>query len=104
MNKVHNKLVRDRIPEIIERDGRKAVIRILEEKELIKCLEDKLQEEVNEYIDDRSVEELADILEVIYALCKVKGVSKEQLERTREIKAIARGTFDEGIFLEYVED
>jgi len=104
MRKVHNKLVRDRIPEIIEEEGRKAHIRILDEKEMIKCLENKLQEEVNEYIEERSVEELADIVEVIYALCKVKGVSKEQLERTREIKEIARGAFDERIFLEFVED
>lgn len=104
MRKEHNKLVRDKIPEIIELDGRKAVTRILDEKEMIKCLENKLQEEVNEYIEDRTVEELADILEVIYALCRVKGVSLEELERTRAIKEIARGSFNERIFLEFVED
>lgn len=104
MKKIHNKLVRDFIPEIIEQDGRKASIRILEENEMIKCLENKLQEEVNEYINDHSVEELADILEVMYALCKVKGVSREDLERAREKKEIARGAFNKRIFLEYVED
>lgn len=104
MRKEHNKLVRDRIPEIIELEGRKPHVRILDEKEMIKCLENKLQEEINEYVDERSVEELADILEVIYALCMIKGVSREQLERAREIKEIARGAFNERIFLEYVED
>jgi len=104
MRKEHYKLVRDHIPEIIESDGRTAHVRILDDNEMIKCLENKLQEEVNEYVEDRSVEELADILEVIYALCKMKGVSKEELERTRAIKEIARGAFNEKIFLEYVED
>jgi len=104
MRKEYNKLVRDRIPEIIERDGKKAFVRILDEKEMIKGLENKLQEEVNEYFDDRSVEELADILEVIYALCSLKGVSKDELERMRAIKEIARGSFEKGVFLEFVED
>ena len=104
MRKEHYKLVRDRIPEIIEREGRKPCARILDDNEMIKCLENKLQEEVNEYVEDRSVEELADILEVIYALCKMKGISKEGLEQIRANKEIARGSFNEKIFLEYVED
>lgn len=104
MRKDHYKLVRDRIPEIIESEGRTAYVRVLDDSEMIKCLENKLQEEVNEYIEERSVEELVDILEVMYALCKLKGVSREELERTRAIKEIARGSFNEKIFLEYVED
>lgn len=86
MRKEHFKLVRDRIPEIIEKEGRKPYVRILDDQEMMKCLENKLQEEVNEYVEDRSVEELADILEVIYALCKMKGISKEELEQTRAVK------------------
>lgn len=104
MRKEHNKLVRDFIPQIIERNGSKAHIRILNEKEMISCLENKLIEEVNEYLEDDSVEELADILEVIYALCQIKGISKDELERTRAIKEIARGAFKERIYLEYVDD
>ena len=104
MRKEHYKLVRDRIPEIIEKEGRKPYVRILDDQEMMKCLENKLQEEVNEYVEDRSVEELADILEVIYALCKMKGISKEELEQTRAVKEIDRGLFDAKIFLEYVED
>ena len=104
MRKEHNKLVRDFIPQVIERNGRKAHIRILNEKEMISCLKNKLIEEVNEYLEDESVEELADILEVIYALCQIKGISKDELERTRAIKEIARGAFKERIYLEYVDD
>lgn len=53
MKKEHYKLVRDFIPEIIEAEGRKPYVRILDEKEMIECLENKLQEEVNEYFADR---------------------------------------------------
>ena len=104
MRKEYNKLVRDRIPEKIKQEGRNPHVRVLEEKEMIHCLEEKLLEEVNEYINDKTVEELADILEVIYALCEIKGVSKEELERTRAIKEIARGAFKDKIYLEYVEE
>lgn len=103
MKKEYNKLVRDRIPETITQSGRMPHVRILDEKEMISCLEAKLVEETNEYIEDKSVEELADILEVIYALCEIKGISKEQLERTRAIKEIARGVFKQRIYLEYVD-
>lgn len=104
MKKVHNKLVRDFIPQIIDQDGKKAHVRTLDEKEMIICLKNKLIEEVNEYLENESVEELADVLEVIYALCQNKKISIEELERTRKRKKIARGSFDERVFLEYVED
>lgn len=104
MRKDYYKLVRDRIPEIIENEGRTPHVRVLDDKEMITCLENKLQEEVNEYIKDHSLEELADILEVIYALCKMKGIPRDELERTRAIKEIARGSFIKKVFLEYVED
>lgn len=103
MRKEFNKLVRDLIPEQIEKDGRKAYIHTLDTKEMILCLEDKLVEEVNEYLKDGTVEELADIVEVIYAICKVKEISYEELERTRIEKQIANGGFERKIFLEYTE-
>ena len=73
-------------------------MRVLEEKEMIHCLEAKLLEEAYEYIEYKSVEELADVLEVIYALCEITGVSNEELERTRAIKEIARGAFKDRFF------
>ena len=69
----YNKLVRDKIPKIIEDSGKSATIRILSDSEYVNALETKLDEEVGEYHRDKSVEELADILEVIYALAATCG-------------------------------
>ncbi len=66
--KVYNKLVRDKITDIIESDGRIAKYRILDNNEYRKELNSKLQEEVKEYLDDNNVEELADIVEVVYEI------------------------------------
>lgn len=103
MNK-YNKLVRDRIPEIIEKDRKKAVYHILSEEEYITELEKKLLEEVKEYQEDKNLEELADILEVLHSICKARGYTLEELEAKRKEKEEARGGFQEKIFLEYVED
>ena len=63
--KIYNKLVRDKIPELIESDGKKCVTHILSEKEYITALETKLDEEVAEYHADKNLEEMADVLEVL---------------------------------------
>ena len=104
MAKTYDKLVRDLIPEIIQKSGNKAVIRILNDQEYSEMLEKKLLEEVNEYITDKTVEELADILEVVYALASLKGATKEEVEALRVKKADARGGFEKKIFLERVEE
>lgn len=96
---VYNKLVRDRIPEIIERNGGKAQIRILSEAEYLHSLEMKLDEEAGEYHRDKTVEELADILEVVYALAEAQGCSKEALLDVYQAKHDARGGFRERLFL-----
>lgn len=101
--KVHNKLVRDKIPMIIEASGKKAVTHILSENEYISALETKLKEEVEEYQADKSLEEMADILEVLQAICIARGYAIEELEAMRAKKAKERGGFSERIFLEYVE-
>lgn len=101
--KVHNKLVRDKIPEIIEASGRKAVRHILSEEEYIAALETKLSEEVAEYQADKNLEEMADVLEVLLAICVARGYTLEELEAMRAKKANERGGFAEKIFLEYVE-
>jgi len=100
----HNKLVRDKIPDIIENSGRKAKYHILSEAEYLAALDKKLFEEVNEYQADKSLEEMADVLEVLYAICKARGYSVEELENKRVEKLIQRGGFDKKIFLEYSED
>ena len=100
--KVYNKLVRDKIPEIISADDRNPVTRILNEEEYISELNIKLQEEMKEYLEDNNVEELADIVEVIYGILDYKNVSLEEFESIRLRKVEKRGAFKERIFLEKV--
>jgi len=95
----HNKLVRDRIPDIITERGDEPVIQILDAGAYRRELRRKLQEEVAEFGESGEVEELADVLEVVYALAAAEGVSKFQLEEKRERKRGERGGFDRRIFL-----
>ena len=94
------KLVRDKIPMLIENSGKKPIVRILDEGEYRYCLEAKLDEEVAEFHRDRNTEELADILEVVYALAESIGCSKEELLVCYEKKHSERGGFRNRIFLE----
>lgn len=100
--KIYNKLVRDKIPEIILKDNELPSTRILDDEEYIKELNKKLQEEVNEYLEDENIEEMVDILEVIRAILEHKGVTYEEIEEKRIKKATKRGAFKEKIFLEKV--
>lgn len=102
--KKFNKLVRDKIPEIIENNNQICKTRILSDKEYIEQLNIKLQEELNEYLEDGSVEELADMQEVMYAILKFKEVSLSDYEKIRSEKVEKRGAFDKKIFLETVDE
>lgn len=93
------KLVRDKIPALIEQSGQKPLIRILEQEEYRSCLEAKLDEEVAEFHADKNPEELADILEVVYALADNIGCSREDLQKVYEEKHAQRGGFRDRIFL-----
>lgn len=99
MIKTYNKLVRDRIPEIIEATGNSCKTRILSDEEYIKMLDAKLDEELAEYHKDQNIEELADLLEVIRAAAIARGSSLEELEDIRAKKAEERGGFEKKIFL-----
>ena len=101
---VYNKLVRDKIPEIIEKQGQKPNIRIMEEGEYILALEQKLDEEVGEFHRDKNTEELADILEVVFALARTLDCSQEQLMQVYQKKHDIRGGFGQRIFLISKED
>lgn len=105
---VYNKLVRDRIPEIIARTGQKFTTRILNEDEHLTEINKKMYEELTEYEEatskKQSVEELADLLELIYAAAHVHGASIEELETIRTEKAEKRGSFHDRIFLIEVAD
>lgn len=98
--KIYNKLVRDNIPEIMINNGANPITRILTDEEYLKELNKKLSEEVNEYLESGSIEEIADIKEVILAILKVKKVSRTKLEEIRKDKSSKRGSFDKKIFLE----
>lgn len=97
------KLVRDNIPDIIKKDGHEPVTRIAEEKEYEESLAQKLHEEVGEFLGNPSVEEAADILEVIHAICDLKSVDLQALEEFRQKKAAERGGFKNRIILERTE-
>lgn len=89
----YDKLVRDRIPEIIEKSGKKAVTRTLTDEEYKVYLEKKLDEEVAEFHESKSLEELADIEEVLHALRAAYGYSFEELAVKRMAKTVERGAF-----------
>ena len=89
----YNKLVRDRIPEIIEASGKSCVTEILSDEAYLRMVDAKLDEELAEYHSDQNVEELADLLEVIYAAAMARGYTLEQLESVRTAKAEKRGAF-----------
>ncbi|MBQ9733538.1 MAG: nucleoside triphosphate pyrophosphohydrolase [Clostridia bacterium] len=95
----HEKLVRDKIPEIIEGSARAARVRVLSDEEYQIQLEKKLSEEVAEYEKDKTPEELCDILEVVFALAKTHGITGDELEEMRLEKANERGGFDKKLYL-----
>ena len=103
--KVYNKLVRDRIPDIIAATGKTCSTRIVfDAQAIIGLLEEKFLEEWQEYRETRSPEELADLLEVLFALGNRLGVPESELLDLRRQKAQERGAFDRGIFLESVSE
>lgn len=94
-----NKLVRDKIPQIIEAQGETPVTRVLEDGEYQAALGQKLREETAEYLESRELAELADILEVVYALCEADGHTLGELTDAYLKKHEARGGFAKRIFL-----
>ncbi|ADL06421.1 nucleoside triphosphate pyrophosphohydrolase [Lacrimispora saccharolytica] len=102
--KRYDKLVRDKIPEIITANGKTAAWRFLTEEEYMEKLEEKLFEEVREYQEEKSLGELADVMEVLYSICSARGYTKAELEAEREKKAELRGGFHSRIFLEYMDE
>lgn len=96
---VYNKLVRDKIPEIIANTGRGCAVDLVYGKERYKLLEDKLKEEVQEFLQDKNLEELADIMEVVFGLAESLGYSEAELIKKRDEKREERGGFKEGVVL-----
>ncbi|WP_312474682.1 nucleoside triphosphate pyrophosphohydrolase [Neobacillus sp.] len=105
---IYNKLVRDKIPKIIESTGKECSTKILNHDEYIKSLQKKSFEELDEYINsrnnDEAIEELADLLEIIHSLAEYHGVSYTEVDEVRKRKLETRGGFKERIYLIEVED
>ena len=102
--KIYNKLVRDKIPDIIKSDNKTCLTKVLDDEEYLSSLNTKLQEEMKEYLESGEVEELADLEEVLRAILDVKKVSYEDFEKIRLEKVSKRGAFKKKIFLESVDD
>lgn len=105
MRYTYNKLVRDRIPENINnKQGKTCKYKILNDDEYLKELNKKVIEEANEFIEENSIEELADLMEVVKAIMKIKGYAVEQVKEAMENKKNKKGAFSNKIYLEYVEE
>lgn len=103
MAREFDKLVRDRIPAIIEENGEEPTTHVVAGEEYADRLVEKLAEEVAEFQERREIDELVDVLEVVHAIREERGLTTEELEARRARKADARGRFSEGIVLERVE-
>ena len=100
----YGKLVRDKIIDIISANGENPIYHTLSDKEYLDELHKKLFEEANEFAENDDPEELADLLEVIYAIAKHKNINMEQVEEERVKKREKRGGFEDKIYLESVEE
>ena len=101
----YNKLVRDKIPENIDSEnGRKSKYRILNDEEYLKELNKKVIEEANEFIEENSIEELGDLMEVLNAIMKLKGYKMEDVNTAMKRKVDKKGSFNNKIYLEYVDE
>lgn len=94
------KLVRDKIPQIIIADGGTPIVRTLSDEEYLSELDRKLNEEVAEYQADKSLEEMADVLEVLLAICEARGHSVDELMEVRDKKREKRGGFRDKVYWE----
>ena len=100
--RIVNKLVRDYIPDIIQEQGQTPVFRTLDDQEYAQCLEQKLREEVGEFLEERTLDELGDIIEVLEELAHLQGWTDWEIRHARSEKAQRNGIFRERIFLEKV--
>lgn len=97
--KVYDKLVRDRIPEIIEASGKRCEVEVVSDEVALEYLYKKLEEEVCELLEDRNLEEIADCMEVLFGIAHKMGYSDEEVLKKRDEKKLARGGFNTNLIL-----
>ena len=96
----YNKLIRDKIPEIITlKEGMICDYKILNDEEYLQELDKKIFEEAQEFVEDHSIEELADLMEVIYNVMEARNISMEDVEKARKLKNEEKGLFKNKIYL-----
>ena len=100
----YNKLIRDNNVKLMEDKGCKVCYETLDDKRYGEELDKKLKEKVNEYIADYNIEEMADVMEVIYAILDFRGITMEEVENVRIKKRERKGAFKKKIFLKTVEE
>ena len=103
MKYTYNKLVRDKIVENIKNSDRNPSYRIMDNEEYLKELNKKLLEEAHEFVEENSIEELADVFEVIESIIKIKNINIEEVRKYQQIKKEKNGGFDKKIYLINVE-
>ena len=104
MQKYQPKLVRDKIPSLMAKEGKTVVIAKLSDDDYYQALRCKLQEEVQEFLNDQNIEELADVLEVVLSIASLKFGGINELELKRKCKEAAKGSFDERFVILSVGD
>lgn len=97
--KVYDKLVRDKIPEIIEASGNKCEVEVVSDKVALEYLYKKLNEEVSELLEDKNLDEIADVMEVLFAIGAKYGYSEDDVLGRRNEKRVNRGGFEDNIVL-----
>ena len=104
MKTLHHKLVRDRIPEILEEAGKTHQTTIIDGEDLRGAALKKLQEEVMEFVENPCAEEAADIMEILHFILEREGITDSQVMTASTVNRIKRGGFNMGYFLEWVEE
>lgn len=105
MRYTYNKLVRDKIPQNINSEkGKKCKYKILNDEEYLKELNKKIIEEAYEFVEENSIEELGDLMEVINTIMNEKGYTTEQVNNAMSQKKDKKGSFNKRIYLEYVDE
>ncbi|RNJ27007.1 nucleoside triphosphate pyrophosphohydrolase [Halosegnis longus] len=104
MSREYDKLVRDDVPDLLRRDGKRVATHTADDAEYVERLNAKLDEEIAEYREDGTLEELADVLEVVYALAAAEGATRSELEELRAEKADRNGRFIDRVVVESVAD
>jgi len=104
MTITYKKAVRDKIPKIIERSGKKSKAQQLTDEDYLPELEKKLSEELDEYYSSKSIEELADLIEIIYRILELREIKNEDFEKIRLDKKRERGGFQENLYLIEVQE